>query len=105
MGILNKLFGTAASVQQLPAGTVTVDRQGGIITTTVSSAFPVPLVEAIASSMLELLREARAGQMPLSEVSLHFSSLRITARELRGGAIIFMFPQTAYSQSPTPARS
>ena len=43
--------------------------------------------------------------MPLAEVSLHFGSLRITARELRGGAIIFMFPQTASSQSSSPARS
>jgi len=33
--------------------------------------------------------------MPLAEVSLHFGSLRITARELRGGAIIFLLPQTA----------
>jgi len=105
MGILTKIFGAPASVQPLPAGTVTVDRQGGIITSTVSSAFPVALVQAIASDVLELLREARAGQLPLTEVSLHFSSLRITARELRGGAIIFMFPQTASSRSLTPARS
>jgi len=105
MGILNKIFGAQASVQQLPAGTVTVDRQGEIITSTVSSTFPVPLVQAIAKDMLELFREARAGQMPLAEVSLHFSSLRITARELRGGAIVFMFPQTASSQSSTPAHS
>jgi hypothetical protein len=99
------MFGSQASVQQLPAGTVTVDRQGRIVTSTVSSAFSVPLVHAIASDVLELFREARAGQMPLSEVSLHFSSLRITARELRGGAVIFMFPQTASSQPPTPVRS
>jgi len=105
MGILKKLFSTQPSVQPLPAGTVTVDRQGRIITSTVSSAFSVPLVQAVASDVLELLREARVGQMPLSEVSLHFGSLRITARELRGGAIIFMFPQTASSESPTPARS
>ena len=48
MGILNKIFSAQASVQQLPAGTVTVDRQGEIVTSTVSSTFPVPLVQAIA---------------------------------------------------------
>jgi len=101
MGILNKIFSAQASVQQLPSGTVTVDRQGGIVTSTVASNFPLPLVQTIAKEVLELFREARVGQMPMSEVSLHFSSLRITARELRGGAIIFMFPQTASSQSPT----
>jgi len=35
--------------------------------------------------------------MPLAEVSINFVSLRITARELRGGAVIFLFPQTALS--------
>lgn len=105
MGILNKLFTSPASVQQLPSGTITVNRQGRIITSTVSSQFPLPLVQAIANGVLELFKEARSAQEPLSELSLHYSCLRITARELRGGAIIFMFPQTASPQPPTPARS
>jgi len=105
MGILKKIFGGPAAVQQLPAGTVTVDRQGRIITSTVSSSFPVPLLEVIGSDVMELLRDARVGQMPLAEVSLCFGSLRLTARELRGGAIIFMFPQTALSLPPTLTRA
>ena len=105
MGLLKKLFGGSAAVQQLPAGTVTVDRSGHIITSTVSSAFPASLLQAIGRDAMELLREARASQMPLAEISLHFGSLRITARELRGGAIIFLFPQTAMFPTPTPARS
>ena len=42
--------------------------------------------------------------MPLAEVSLHFGSLRITARELRGGAIIFLLPQAALLRVPTAPR-
>ena len=105
MGILKKLFGANAAVQQLPAGTVTVDRKGNIITSTVSSAYPKSLLREISGDVLELFREARVAQMPLAEVSVHFGSLRITARELRGGAIIFLFPQTALFATPTPARS
>lgn len=101
MGFLKKMFGGQAAVQQLPAGTITVDRQGRIIASTVSSAYPKNLLQGIARDVLELFREARAAQMPLAEVSLHFGSLRITARELRGGAIIFLFPLTALSQTPT----
>jgi hypothetical protein len=104
MGILKRLFGSDATIQQLPAGTVTVDRQGHVVTSTVSSAFPRPLLEAISRDVLELFREARGGQMALTEISLHFGSLRITARELRGGAIIFLFPQTALSSTSTSAR-
>ncbi len=105
MGILKKIFGGQASVQQLPAGTVTVDRQGQIVTSTVSSTFPAPLLESIGREVMDLLRAARVGQIPLTEVSLCFGSLCITARELRGGAIIFMFPQTGLSLPPSLTRA
>lgn len=95
MGFLKRLFSSQADVQQLPTGTITVDRNGNIVTSTVSSAFSKKLLKAIASDVLELLNEARAAQSPLAEVSLHFGSLLVTARELRGGAIIFLLPQAA----------
>ena len=104
MGFLKKIFGSHAAVQQLPTGTITVDRHGHVVTSTVSSAFPKNLLHDIGRDVLELFREARIAQTPLAEVSLHFGSLRITARELRGGAIIFLFPQTALFPTPTPAR-
>ena len=97
MGLLNNIFGSSAAVTQLPSGSITVNRAGKIISSTVSSAYPARLLHAVGKEVLELLREARAAQMPLAEVSIHFASLRITARELRGGAIIFLFPQTALS--------
>jgi hypothetical protein len=103
MGFLKRLFRGKASVQQLPTGTVTVDRHGHIVTSTVSSAYPKNLLHDVSADVLALFREARAAQMPLAEISLHFGSLHITARELRGGAIIFLFPQTALL--PTPALS
>jgi len=95
MGFLKKLFGGLATVQQLPSGTITVDRSGRIVTSTVSTQYPKKLLQIIGHDVLELLSEARAAQMPLAELSLHFGSLRITARELRGGAIIFLLPQSA----------
>lgn len=97
MEFLKKLFGSPAAVTQLPSGTITVDRAGKIVSSTVTSAYPADLLQAIGREVLALLHEARVAQMPLSEVSLHFASLRVTARELRGGAIIFLFPQTALS--------
>lgn len=104
MGFLKKIFGGHAAVQQLPTGTITVDRQGRVVASTVSSAYPRNLLQGIGRDVLELFREARVAQMPLAEISLHFGSLRITARELRGGAIIFIFPQTALLPTPTSAR-
>jgi hypothetical protein len=104
MGFLKKIFGGQATIQQLPTGSITVNRQGQVVTSTVVSNVPQSVLQSIARDVLELLAEARAAQMPLAEISLHFGSLRITARELRGGAVIFLFPQTALSPVPTPAR-
>ena len=104
MGFLKNIFSTRASVQQLPTGTITVDRQGHVVTSTVSSAYPASLLQGIGRDVLALFSEARTAQIPLAEVSLHFGSLRITARELRGGAIIFLFPQTALLPTPTLPR-
>jgi hypothetical protein len=105
MGFLKKIFGGHAAIQQLPTGSITVDRHGHIVTATVSSSYPKKLLLGIGQDVLELFREARAAEMPLAEVSLHFGSLHITARELRGGAIIFLFPQTALLPTrTTPAR-
>ena len=32
--------------------------------------------------------------MPLSEIIIHYSALKLLARELRGGAIVFLMPHT-----------
>jgi hypothetical protein len=103
MGFLKRLFHfrSRAVVQQLPTGSIAVDRDGNVVTSTVSSAYPKALLHEIGRGVLTLFREAREAQMPLAEVSIYFVSLRITARELRGGAVIFLFPQTALSPMQT----
>jgi hypothetical protein len=97
MGFLKNIFGSRAAITQLPSGSITINRAGQIVTSTVSSGYPVETLQSVGREVLALFREARSSQMPLAEISLHFASLRITARELRGGAIIFLFPQTALS--------
>lgn len=103
MGFLKKLsqlFRSGAAIRQLPLGSLTVDRDGRIITSTVSSTYPKSLLLEIGQHVLVLFHAARTAQLPLAEVSIHFGSLHITAREMRGGAVIFLFPQTALSHMP-----
>ena len=104
MGFLKRFFRSRAAVQQLPTGSVTVDRDGHVVTYTVSSAYPKALLRDIGLEVLSIFREAREAQMPLAEISIHFASLNITARELRGGAVIFLLPQTAFSPPPNSSR-
>jgi len=100
MGLLKYFSNSGANVRRLPAGSVTVDRQGSVVTATVASGYPAVLLREIVREVMRLFREARAAQLPLSEFNLHFASLQITARELRGGAIIFLAPKTQSPAAP-----
>lgn len=104
MGFLKRFFRSHAAVQQLPAGSLTVDRAGQIVASTVASAYSRDLLRDLGRDVLELFKEARAAEMPLAEITLHFGSLHLSARELRSGAVIFLLPQTALTANPKPSR-
>lgn len=104
MGLLKWFSNARPAIQRLPAGSFTVDRHGNMMTATVASAFPRGPLDDIAREVLALFREARASQMPLAEISLQFASLHITARDLQGGAIIFLSPQNVFA-TPSPDRT
>lgn len=95
MGFLSKLFGSRPVIQQLPSGSITVSRNGDVLTTTVSSTYPRALLREIAREVLRQFYEARQAQLSLEELSLHFGSLRVTARQIQGGAVIFLSPRSA----------
>lgn len=102
MGLLS-LFSKSSSpaVRRLPRGSITLDRNAKVIATTISSSFESELLHEIGRQILRLFREARKAQMPLTELNLHFASLQITAREMRGGAILFLKPKDLF-QAPSP---
>ena len=104
MGFLKRIFKSRAAVQQLPAGSLTVNRDGKVITSTIASGYPQGLLRDIVRDVLLLFQQAREAQMPLAEFSIHFASLRITAREMRGGAVIFLSPHTVPTVSSQPER-
>ncbi len=96
MGIL-KLFAKASpDVQRLPQGSLTLDRNGNILATTIPSAFNAELLQDIGTRILNLFREARKAQMPMAELNIHFGALQITAREMRGGAVVFLKPKDLF---------
>jgi hypothetical protein len=95
MGFLKRFFKSRAAVQQLPAGSLTVSRDGKVVTSTIASGYPQGLLRDIVRDVLLLFRQARDAQLPLAEFSIHFASLSITAREMRGGAVIFLSPRAA----------
>jgi hypothetical protein len=104
MGILKRFARPAPVVRRLPAGSFTVDRHGKVMTTTVGSEYPQWLLDDTARELLSLFREARAARMPLTGLDLNFAGLHITAREMQGGAIIFLSPQNMFATSSPAER-
>jgi len=77
---------------RLPSGSFTVDRKGCVLMGTLPSTFPASLVKDIAQRVRAAFAEAATAQLPLTELVIHYPSLKITARKLRGGAIVFLSP-------------
>jgi hypothetical protein len=76
---------------------MTIDRNARIVATTISSAHSSEILEEIADRTLHLFREAHKAHIPLSEMTIQFASLKINAREMRGGAIIFLSPNHSFN--------
>ena len=81
-----------AMLVRLPAGSFTVDKTGRVLVSTLPSSFPDKLVDDIATQVRETFREAQTAQLAINEIVIHFPTLKIVARELRGGALIFLVP-------------
>ena len=97
MGILNFFSKSETALLPLPRGSFTVDSEGRVLASTLPQAFPMESAEDIAMEVLAAFRAAKDARITLREVIIRFTNLKLTARELRGGAIIFLVPQTLSS--------
>ena len=102
MGFLKWFSSPRPTVHKLPSGSFTVDRHGKVMSSTVGADCPASLLQDIAGEILPVFKEARSAQMPLAEVSLDFAGLQVSARDMQGGAIIFLSPKNPLA-TPSPA--
>ena len=90
-------------LERLPNGAFTLDRSGGMVGSTLPSTFPNGAVMEIGRVVMEAFARAQAANLPLSDLYIHYTGIAITARELRGGALIFLNPATLnFARNPTP---
>lgn len=94
MGFLGLFSKTAPQLRRLPSGSFTMDRDGRVLISTLSSTFPAEWIHEMGNTILQTFREAQDAQLPLGELIIRYGSLKISAREMRGGAIVFLSPQT-----------
>jgi hypothetical protein len=96
MGLLSLFSRPTPNLLKLPSGSFTVDREGSVIVGTLPSSFPMSLAHDIGEQVLAAFRDAERAQLPLASLSINYASLKISAREMRGGAIIFLSPKAPY---------
>lgn len=99
MGLLSFFSKPARPLLQLHSGSFSLDRGGHILATTLPSSFPPALILEIGRCVVTTFREAQAAQLTLAELVIQYPGLRITAREMRGGALVFL--TTPFSSGPT----
>jgi hypothetical protein len=92
MDLVNKKT-TAGELQRLPTGAFTVDAQGRVVSSTVPQAVPAALVREIGQCVVAVFQGASKANLSFSELVAQYATFKITAREMRGGAIIFLSPK------------
>jgi len=100
MGIVKNQRDGKSGPRRLPSCAFTVDSQGNLVSSTVPQWVPESLVLQIGAQVLAVFKGAAGVRPPFSELRVHYAAFRITAREMRGGAIIFLSPKKA---APPPS--
>ena len=94
LGILGKKSPRSDSMaMRLPKGSFTVDPHGRLVASTLPSSFPQALIQKISSLVLDSFQSARDARLPITDLVADFSTFKLTAKEMRGGAIIFLAPR------------
>jgi len=92
MGFLGLFEQTAKVPLRIPTGCFSLDPDGRVISSTLPTTFPEEVIAEIGETVLTTFQEAHKAGLGLTEVSVHYASLRITARDLHGGALVFLNP-------------
>ena len=92
MGFL-KFKTETAKLKKLPSGSFTVDSGGNIVTSTVPTSFSTDEIKRIGDQVLKTFRGGHRAGYPFAELIIHYAAFKLSARELRGGAIVFFTPK------------
>ncbi|HXJ61515.1 MAG TPA: hypothetical protein VNU68_33145 [Verrucomicrobiae bacterium] len=77
-------------LRQVPSGSFTLNRNGAIMTCTLPLTFSPAHAEAIGRQVLLAFRLAEFAEMRLTELTIAYPNLKIVAREMRGGVLVFL---------------
>jgi hypothetical protein len=101
MGLFNlgKRKPKKPSLMRYPSGSFTVNAEGGLISSTLPSDFSSEIISMLGNDVITSFQSAAGADSPLTELKMDYAGLKLTARELRGGAIIFITPKSWASRT------
>jgi hypothetical protein len=99
MGLLSSRYRKEPlDIHALPSGCITIDRNGAVIASTLSQSVQPAKIQHIAGMVFRALQGARGASLSLTEIQVDYPALKIVARELKGGAIVFLTPRNLAKQ-------
>ena len=103
MGLLNYIPFLSRSydtdLTRLPSGTFTMDSKGTVVSSTLPTAFPQAHLKEIGRCVMESFRAAKQSRIKINEIHIHYSTLKITAKEMKGSAVVFVTPTSLEESS------
>jgi hypothetical protein len=78
---------------RFPRGSYTISSAGRIVVSTLPGSFPKERMLMIGRTVLSALNAARELGTPFTELAADYAGVEVRARDLSGGAIIFITPQ------------
>jgi len=97
MGLLSIFSRPKPGLRRLPTGTFTIDADCRIVSSTVPGTVSEAQVKDIGQHILHIFKGARDANIQFSELVVQYAAFKITARAMRGGAIVFLAPKTVES--------
>jgi hypothetical protein len=102
MGILKPFTRAEQPIapERLPSGCFVVHRGGGLVASTLPSSFAPKLLQEITRAVLDAFSNTADTQISVNELHVEYAGMSILARELRGGALIFLQPRQSLFTRP-----
>lgn len=80
-------------LEKLPSGSFRISSTGVISASTLPASFPEERVKRIGEFFVKVFRQAQEQNLPLKEFHVDYSGLKLTGREAKGGAMVFLSPR------------
>jgi len=103
MGFVTQIFikPSKAALVQVPTGSFKMDRSGHLMTSTLPVSFAAAHAEAIGAEVANAFLSGERAQVALTQLTIEYPALKLLARKMRHGLMVFLVPKALGSNPET----